>query len=182
MLVMNTNGMTTTITPGSPMTAEKAQQLANQAKVQQAQQQTTQIPQQQTATQQQTQSQQQHQQQAVVMQQQLQQQHALQQYQLQQQTQQQHIQPKPMMSMLKFIICIFGFPILYSIYSINIEWLFFVCSSNHTSNSISATANGWRSTNNASCFHVGSTQWATTSSTNTNPKYWYHTTRTTLTI
>ncbi|CAH2002084.1 unnamed protein product [Acanthoscelides obtectus] len=94
MLVMNSNGMTATMTPGSPMTAEKAQQLANQNKQQQQNQQQQVVLQQQ---QQQQQAQQQAQQQQQIQQQT--QQTMQQQYQLQQQgqQQQQHIQPKPMM-------------------------------------------------------------------------------------
>lgn len=78
MLVVNNSGAMTTMTPGSPMTAEKVQQLANQAK-NQVQQQTQQVLMQQQAIQQQ-------------------QQQTMQQYQLQQGQQPQHIQPKPMMS------------------------------------------------------------------------------------
>ncbi|XP_017774341.1 PREDICTED: polyhomeotic-proximal chromatin protein-like isoform X3 [Nicrophorus vespilloides] len=79
MLVMNTStGIS--MTPGSPMTVEKAQQIANQNKqVQQGQQQ--------------------QQQQQVMMQSSIQQQNALQQMQFQAQAGQQHIQPKPMMTM-----------------------------------------------------------------------------------
>lgn len=86
MLVMNTStGMTTTMTPSSPMTPEKAQQLANQQnKNQQAQQ---------AANNQQMQQVMQQQQQQQVMQQQ-----AMQQYQIQQGQQPQQIQSKPMMS------------------------------------------------------------------------------------
>lgn len=135
---MNSNGMTTTMTPGSPMTAEKAQQIANQNKAQaqqQAQQQQAQA-QQQSQQQQQAQAQQQ---QAVVMQQQIQQQQqALQQYQLQQQTQQQqqHIQPKPMMSKLFIDVIHSGL-------------IWFNSSSNYSCHSIPTTADGWRSTDNA---------------------------------
>nr|CAI5821364.1 unnamed protein product [Callosobruchus analis] len=97
MLVMNSNGMTATMTPGSPMTAEKAQQLANQNKQQQQQnQQQTQV----VMQQQQQQAQQQAQQQQIQQQQNqqaMQQQYQLQQQQQQNQQQQQHIQPKPMM-------------------------------------------------------------------------------------
>lgn len=81
-------GMTTTVTPGSPMGGDKTQQMAQQAKNQQ------QISQQ-------SQVQQQSQQQAVLMQQQAIQQH-MQQLQFQQ-GQPQHIQPKPMMSKSHFM-------------------------------------------------------------------------------
>lgn len=83
MLVMNTStGMTTTMAPGSPMTPEKVQQLANQQNKSQGQVTNTQ----QFVTM--------AQQQAI---QQQQQQQALQQYQLQQGQQSQQIQSKPMM-------------------------------------------------------------------------------------
>lgn len=88
MVVMNTStGMT--MAPGSPLTPEKAQQLANQQnKTQQNQQQ---------------QQAQQQQQQAVLMQQQAMQQQGLQQFQFQQGQQTQHIQSKPMMSMTRVV-------------------------------------------------------------------------------
>lgn len=75
MVVMNTSTGMTAMAPGSPMTPEKAQQLANQQNKNQQNQQ---------------------QQQQVLMQQQAIQQQGLQQFQFQQG--QQHIQPKPMMS------------------------------------------------------------------------------------
>lgn len=87
MVVMNTStGMT--MAPGSPMTAEKAQAIANQTKNQQAAQQ----------------------QQAVLMQQQAvhqqQQQQAIQQLQFQQQGQQhQQIQPKSILSKFRVERC-----------------------------------------------------------------------------
>lgn len=75
MLVMNTSTGGITMAPGSPMTAEKAQQLVNnQKQVQQGQQQQTQ---------------------QVIMQHQAIQQQAMQQMQFQA-GQQQHIQPKMM--------------------------------------------------------------------------------------
>lgn len=88
MLVMNTStGITTGMTPGSPMTPEKAQQIVNQ----QNKNQQVQV---QTANQQQMQQVAMQQQQAL--QQQQQQQQALQ-YQIQQGQQPQQIQAKPMM-------------------------------------------------------------------------------------
>lgn len=79
MLVVNNSGAMTTMTQGSPMTADKVQQIVNQQNKQSPQQQATQ---------------------QVLMQQaiQQQQQQTMQQYQLQQGQQPQHIQPKPMMS------------------------------------------------------------------------------------